>query len=49
MNDGVESAELILRRAPAGTKAKGAQVPLIVEAKTADGVINEWFGSLTVR
>jgi hypothetical protein len=29
--------------------AKGQQIPLVVEAKTSDGVINEWFGSITVN
>lgn len=33
----------------ATTAAKGQQVPLVVEAKTSDGVINEWFGSITVN
>jgi hypothetical protein len=33
----------------ATTKAKGQQLPLVVEAKSADGTINEWFGSITIR
>jgi hypothetical protein len=33
----------------ATTQAKGQQLPLVVEAKTQDGTLNEWFGSLTIR
>jgi hypothetical protein len=33
----------------ATTQAKGQQLPLVIEGMTADGTLNEWYGSLTIR
>jgi hypothetical protein len=43
------AGETIRMNIHADKAAKGQQVPLVVEAKTSDGTINEWFGSITVN